>query len=155
VTTPELEKHSDMKAFLSRPVRLQITRHKGFNLHELSRSINGLPVVNVSRPGVWGNPFAVDRPGGPGGAIADPADASSSALRAVELYRAMILGENTPDMFPTDARWLHQFRKTFGPNASPREQVRTLAGKNLACWCGNFQPCHADVLLDLANRPGD
>ena len=26
-----------------------------------------------------------------------------------------------------------------------------LRGKNLACWCPLNQPCHADVLLDLAN----
>lgn len=28
-----------------------------------------------------------------------------------------------------------------------------LRGKNLACWCALDRPCHADVLLDLANRP--
>jgi hypothetical protein len=27
-----------------------------------------------------------------------------------------------------------------------------LRGKNLACWCRLDQPCHADVLLELANR---
>lgn len=28
-----------------------------------------------------------------------------------------------------------------------------LRGKNLACWCPLYQPCHADVLLELANTP--
>lgn len=28
-----------------------------------------------------------------------------------------------------------------------------LQGKDLACWCRLDQPCHADVLLDLANAP--
>ena len=28
---------------------------------------------------------------------------------------------------------------------------RDLAGKDLACWCTLGQPCHADVLLELAN----
>ncbi len=28
-----------------------------------------------------------------------------------------------------------------------------LRGKNLACWCRLDQPCHADVLLELANAP--
>ena len=28
-----------------------------------------------------------------------------------------------------------------------------LVGKNLACWCPPDQPCHADVLLLLANQP--
>lgn len=27
-----------------------------------------------------------------------------------------------------------------------------LRGKHLACWCPLNQPCHADVLLRLANR---
>jgi hypothetical protein len=27
-----------------------------------------------------------------------------------------------------------------------------LAGKDLACWCSLDEPCHADVLLNLANR---
>ncbi len=26
-----------------------------------------------------------------------------------------------------------------------------LAGKNLACWCRLDRPCHADVLLEIAN----
>jgi hypothetical protein len=35
-----------------------------------------------------------------------------------------------------------------------------LAGKNLACWCpleyfdGSKSPCHADVLLEIANQAG-
>ena len=27
-----------------------------------------------------------------------------------------------------------------------------LRGKDLACWCPLDQPCHADVLLELANK---
>lgn len=39
----------------------------------------------------------------------------------------------------------------------PRTQRRideirgALRGKNLACWCPLDQPCHADVLLEIAN----
>jgi hypothetical protein len=29
---------------------------------------------------------------------------------------------------------------------------RELAGRDLACWCPPDEPCHADVLLELANR---
>lgn len=29
--------------------------------------------------------------------------------------------------------------------------VTDLAGADLACWCGLGEPCHADVLLELAN----
>lgn len=28
-----------------------------------------------------------------------------------------------------------------------------LRGKNLACWCKEGQPCHADILLRMANEP--
>jgi hypothetical protein len=30
--------------------------------------------------------------------------------------------------------------------------VSDLRGKNLACWCSLDDECHADVLLELANR---
>ena len=32
------------------------------------------------------------------------------------------------------------------------ERVGELRGKNLACFCSLDQPCHADVLLELANE---
>ena len=34
------------------------------------------------------------------------------------------------------------------PDLDPRE----LRGRSLACYCPRDQPCHADVLLDLANQ---
>lgn len=35
------------------------------------------------------------------------------------------------------------------------DDVRELAGKDLACWCPLDGPCHADVLLEIAGRaPG-
>jgi hypothetical protein len=30
--------------------------------------------------------------------------------------------------------------------------ISELRGKNLMCWCKIEAPCHADVLLDFANR---
>ena len=32
-----------------------------------------------------------------------------------------------------------------------RESVYLLRGKDLACWCPEGQPCHADVILEIAN----
>jgi hypothetical protein len=29
---------------------------------------------------------------------------------------------------------------------------RELAGRDLCCWCPLDDPCHADVLLEVANR---
>lgn len=40
------------------------------------------------------------------------------------------------------AEWI---RSGFGPDLS------LLRGKNLACWCPLDGPCHADVLLEVAN----
>jgi hypothetical protein len=34
------------------------------------------------------------------------------------------------------------------------EHIEELRGKNLACWCKPGTPCHADVLLEIANRKG-
>lgn len=41
----------------------------------------------------------------------------------------------------------------FTCEAAPLLDVGELRGKNLACWCPLDQPCHADVLLELANPP--
>lgn len=33
------------------------------------------------------------------------------------------------------------------------DEVKTLRGKNVACWCREDEPyCHGDVILRLANR---
>lgn len=45
--------------------------------------------------------------------------------------------------------WLHT---SFKGATLLREHLRELEGKNLACWCGPDEPCHADVLLKLVNR---
>lgn len=31
--------------------------------------------------------------------------------------------------------------------------LKQLKGKDLACWCPLNKPCHADILLELANNP--
>ena len=37
-----------------------------------------------------------------------------------------------------------------------RDEIRReLRGKNLACWCPLDKPCHADVLLQIANGDQD
>jgi hypothetical protein len=53
---------------------------------------------------------------------------------------------------PTVADCVRRFREeqVAEYEGSPLERLR---GKNLACWCPLDQPCHADVLLELANTP--
>jgi hypothetical protein len=36
-------------------------------------------------------------------------------------------------------------------SVTPADIRRDLAGKDLVCWCPLDQPCHADVLLEMAN----
>ena len=40
--------------------------------------------------------------------------------------------------------------RNFQNNEAIRRRLR---GRNLACWCALDQPCHADVLLEIANAP--
>jgi hypothetical protein len=42
-------------------------------------------------------------------------------------------------------------RKTYGKRLG--KALQPLHGKNLACWCAHDLPCHADLLLRLANDP--
>lgn len=46
----------------------------------------------------------------------------------------------------------HREQATAQAEAFPN-YFEPLRGKNLACWCPLDKPCHADVLLELANRP--
>lgn len=114
---------------MAEPVRLQLSRRKGFDLQALSRATNGLPAVNVTRPGKWGNRYRVGDPVY-NGATGRTRKAGMTASEAVATFRRR---ECTPDR--------------------SAEIIRELRGKNLACWCKPGDPCHADVLLALANRP--
>lgn len=59
-------------------------------------------------------------------------------------YRVDELGEIAVEYFERD---LHA-----GTLAIAVDDARVeLVGKNLACWCPIDHPCHADILLDLAN----
>ena len=41
----------------------------------------------------------------------------------------------------------------FGKMIGIAKRVEDLRGKDLACWCRVGNPCHADVLIEFANRP--
>lgn len=59
-----------------------------------------------------------------------------------------------PVVHPCSKVAADQFRKICKALPPLRAQIRReLRGKNLACWCPLDQPCHADVLLELANSP--
>jgi hypothetical protein len=106
------------------PQRIQRRRTKGWRMPE--------GAVYVGRGSRWGNPYRVGevtRLTGPG------APCKANAADVVRMYRHLLEGAHMGDSF-----W------------------KPIRGRDLACWCplvdgqGNPVPCHADVLLDLANR---
>jgi hypothetical protein len=102
--------------------------------------------IYVGRPTRWGNPWKVVRagrePGLFGGTVAvytvdgpgqyfrgTDEDAARAARFAVSLYR----------------RWI------TGSAARCEDLIPILGGHDLVCWCPLSSPCHAGVLLELAN----
>jgi hypothetical protein len=114
---------------MTAPRRIQLRRTKGWRKPPNT--------VVVSRPSNFGNPFTV--------AAAREIGFNDPHYAAVLAFRA----------------WLDGFPWACGCDEDHEARRQTilarlpeLRGKNLACWCRNDQPCHADVLLALANVEG-
>jgi Domain of unknown function (DUF4326) len=84
--------------------------------------------VKVDRSTRWGNPMRAGPGYPPAQAVAD--------------FDLWINGSPGPQFQPISAPPSHE------------DIRRHLGDRNLACWCPLGQPCHADVLLELANAPG-
>lgn len=113
---------------MTAPVRVQLSRQKGWRLPANT--------MKVDRSTRWGNPF---------NATADycPFYPPSIYPAPMVRFRAPASLEKCIDLFIAYLR---------GILASKPDFLQPLRGKNLACWCPLDRPCHADVLLDLANR---
>lgn len=114
-----------------KPKRIQRKRTKGRRMPD--------GAVYVGRPTTWGNPYKVKKScdgyrwyvSGPPPHVYQKFVSRESANKyAKDMYRA----------------YLAQL-----PNYMSM-QIKELRGKDLACWCPLDQPCHADVLLELANK---
>ncbi|MEQ5789045.1 DUF4326 domain-containing protein [Erythrobacter sp. NFXS35] len=111
-----------------KPQRIRLSRRKGWRMPPNT--------VSVARPTKWGNRWTVQ-----GYLDAGFRPSREDALQTcVSAFEAWMKGEK---------HWAHGQNETAPPD--PCE----LRGKNLACWCKLGQPCHADVLLKLANREGE
>lgn len=116
------------------PQRITLSRAKGWRMPPNT--------VKVARPCFWGNPFFVSR--------------WRDAETCVALFRNAMHGiwnpaasAHLPDAwcgYKEHQQWL------FKMGNHPLDMVLELRGKNLACWCKPSEPCHADVLLELANK---
>lgn len=118
---------------MSAPKRIQMTRQRPW------RADNPDAVI-VARPSRWGNPFRV---------ITDP------HLNGFTLWDGgALIGPEEGGFFfdKTDAHAeaVREFRLWMGRNLQFPD-LTELAGKDLACWCPLGAPCHADVLISLAN----
>lgn len=80
--------------------------------------------VSVCRPGPWGNPYIAS-------------ECAGGAADAVELFDEWLDG-CWPNTEPARRDWILR-------------NLHLLSGKNLACFCKPGTPCHADVLIRLAN----
>lgn len=128
-----------MEAIVTSPQRIQRRRTKGWRMPD--------GAVYVGRPTKWGNPFQVRHnrsvPGEGAWFVDDGIGVEfftterEAAFYAMEAYRSWL-------DWPEQADLRHA-------------AAQRLAGYDLACWCpledaeGNRVPCHADVLLGLAN----
>jgi hypothetical protein len=103
--------------------RIQRKRERGWKMPRNA--------VYVGRPTIWGNPF---RPHNGDCDHPDCGPKSHPPLTrqgAVDAYRRYLPGLLA---------------------VQPTGLIESLRGKDLACWCPLDQPCHADVLLEIANR---
>jgi hypothetical protein len=124
------------------PKRIQRLRKKGWKAPE--------GAVYVGRPSKWGNPFIASN------------DDPRRPLESLD-YRHILAPINAArafrDFVTKHGSWFpippHRWPKGKIPAHSTfiEDVRRELRGKDLMCWCPLDQPCHADVLLELANQP--
>lgn len=154
-------KAANSAAEIVKPIRIQRSRqHK-------QESPNGLPIICVSRPSRWGNPFKLQK-----GMIFVKMEAEREAMESwlylcdgdieqvMNLYRIVVnnpAGSNQEATLPTI---LHMPLNGIGIKKVVywcnhyllNMDIGELAGKNLSCWCKLEDKCHADILLRQANQ---
>lgn len=108
-----------------KPQRIQLSRRKGWRMPPNT--------VKVDRSSTWGNPFVIGEYPPLPMAHRYGDEKIVDATHAVKMFRRALI-----ESLKEDDRAVDHLLK--------------LRGKNLACWCHLDQPCHADILLDLANR---
>lgn len=114
--------------------RIQLRRTKGWRMPPNT--------VSVARPGRHGNPFYI-------GGYHKIGNGRGGMARLTALDPAYADGTFT--LVETREQAVEMFRAYRTLYPIPPRDLDELRGKNLACWCPLGQPCHADVLLEIAN----
>lgn len=122
------------QAMTDAPKRIQRSRAKGWKMPPNT--------VYVGRPSMDGNKHIVVRDGRRWGVWI------GGTMDTVTCYNQADAHRFAADLFRHDM----EAAQALDPQAVALTAAR-LRGKNLACWCALNQPCHADVLLELANAP--
>jgi hypothetical protein len=116
------------------PKRVQRERTKGWRMPD--------GAIYVGRPSRWGNRHRL----GDTYSFTSEMAASIEASGDVWVWMRGRLIVSQRDL-------VEAYRQDRGlsEESEIEEQLRPLRGHDLACWCPLDQPCHADVLLELAN----
>lgn len=135
------------------PHRVQLRRTKGWRKPENT--------VVVARPSRWGNWYVITTPMGMYRNQAYTTDNTTPIVAATD-KRGHFTGSRWAGFaskaeavaFAVDM-YRRSLEATYVLPDGPLNRefyLGELRGKNLGCWCPLDQPCHADVLLELANR---
>lgn len=100
--------------------------------------------VKVDRTTKWGNPYRIERSD-----TGHPDDDEGPLIISGRGQLMNYVGEWATDR-TTWANVQERVVALFRDDALDMD-LTELRGKNLACWCPLDAPCHADVLLELAN----
>lgn len=125
------------------PKRIQLSRKKGWRLPQNT--------VVVDRRTGFGNPSACTHPHNCSSQQCQCCPESEYCC--IKVFREYVLSgvEDRPARNATfnillDAEAGYPYRNDLV------RRLPELRGKDLACWCPLDKPCHADVLLELANQ---
>jgi hypothetical protein len=116
------------------PERVQRKRTKGWRMPPNT--------VSITRPGKYGNPFRIG-----GWFMVGPGAGRPGMIWCEARDEKVADGRFTKVETAEEAVILF---KVFSARY-PLKYLDQLRGKNLACFCRLDQPCHGDVLLELAN----
>ena len=119
------------------PKRIQRKRTKGWKMPANA--------VCVTRPGKWGNKFVIDDYA----MMGDP-DGHRRPFQMSYTVTSKQYADSRYTHIKDAATAVDWFRRYL--TKYPPADIAELRGKDLACWCKPGEPCHADVLLELANR---